>query len=150
MIIPAGQMSEECARVIWIILAIGADSIVGVLVWFYIIDPLKERAEEKKARRKDMAKTLLTLYKEPGKDPVVKTIENELWALQRAVGGNIEVVNYRDGIVMIIDEEGYMRFKRGNIFGISGPIVVCRVEGEDFASLKDEEILDLARKDFAE
>lgn len=97
-----------------------------------------------------MNKTLLTLYKEPGKDPVVKTIPNTLHDLQQAVCGNIEVVDYKDGIVMLCDEEGYLYGLRENVHGIYGPIVVCRVDGEDFASLKGTEILDLARKDFAE
>lgn len=132
------------------ILVSRAVTIILVFAWFYIIEPLKEWAEEEIARRRSMNKTLLTLYKEPGKDPVVKTIPNTLYDLQQAVGGQIDVVDYKDGIVMLIDEEGYLYGLRENVHGIYGPIVVCRVDGEDFASLKGTEILDLARKDFAE
>ena len=97
-----------------------------------------------------MEKALLTIYKEPGKCPTVKVIDNEFKPLQKAVGRLIEVVDYKDGIVMLIDEEGYLYGLRENVHGVYGPIVVCRVDGEDFASLKGTEILDLARTDFAE
>ena len=96
-----------------------------------------------------MNKTLLTLYKEPGKDPVVKTIPNTLHDLQQAVGGNIEVVDYKDGLIILCDEEGYIKGKEPNVFGICGPVVVCRTKGEDFASVGEGEIAKLL-KEFSE
>lgn len=36
-------------------------------------------------------------------------IENELRALQQAIGGYIETVGLRDGGVMIVDEEGLLK-----------------------------------------
>lgn len=146
MIIPVGQMSEEQALVIWVILAIGAVVLVWMIVWAYIIEPLKERAEREALRRKNMNKSLLTIYKEPGKGPTVKVIDNELKPLQRAVGGYIEVVDYKDGLIILCDEEGYIKGKEPNVFGICGPVVVCRTKGEDFASVREGEIAKLLKE----
>lgn len=152
MIIPVGptsEMSEGCALALEIV-AIG--SLVGItliIAWFYIIEPLKERAEREALRRKNMNKSLLTIYKEPGKDPTVKVIDNELKPLQRAVGGYIEVVDYKDGLIILCDEEGYIKGKEPNVFGICGPVVVCRTKGEDFASVGEGEIAKLL-KEFSE
>ena len=93
-----------------------------------------------------MEKALLTIYKEPGKGPTVKVIDNELKPLQRAVGGYIEVVDYRDGIVILCNEEGYLYGLRENVLGIYGPIVLCRAEGEDFASVRYDEVPKLIKE----
>ena len=128
------------------ILVSRAVAIVLILAWFYIVEPLKERAKEKKARRNSMEKALLTIYKEPGKGPTVKVIDNELKPLQRAVGGYIEVVDYKDGLIILCDEEGYIKGKEPNVFGICGPVVVCRTKGEDFASVGEGEIAKLLKE----
>lgn len=146
LIIPVGQMSEEQARAIWVILAIGAVVLAWMIAWAYIIEPLKERAEREALRRKNMNKSLLTIYKEPGKGPTVKVIDNELKPLQRAVGGYIEVVDYKDGLIILCDEEGYIKGKEPNVFGICGPVVVCRTKGEDFASVGEGEIAKLLKE----
>lgn len=93
-----------------------------------------------------MEKALLTIYKEPGKGPTVKVIDNELKPLQRAVGRLIEVVDYKDGVIILCDEEGYIKGKAPNVFGICGPIVLCRAEGEDFASLRYDEVPKLIKE----
>lgn len=93
-----------------------------------------------------MEKALLTIYKEPGKGPTVKVIDNELKPLQKAVGRLIEVVDYKDGVIILCDGEGYFKGKAPNVFGICGPIVLCRAEGEDFASLRDDEVPKLIKE----
>ena len=51
-------------------------------------------------------KQMEVLMVEPGKYPYVTTIENELEAMQKAVGGYIEAISLDDGNVIILNEEG--------------------------------------------
>ena len=79
---------------------------------------------------------MMVIYIEPGKNPVVRDIPNELEALQAAVGGYIETVTLTRDCVVICDEEGLLKGKPFNIriAGIPfvGPIVVAGVDGEEF------------------
>lgn len=93
-----------------------------------------------------MEKMLRVIYKAPGEAPVEKMVKNEPHALQQTICGYIEVVDYRDGIIILCDEEGYLYGLRENVLGIYGPIVLCRVEGEDFASLRDDEVPKLIKE----
>lgn len=140
-----GLTSEEHTLIIQILVS-RAVTIVLILAWFYIIEPLKEWVQEEALRRKNVNKSILTIYKEPGKGPTVKVIDNELKPLQRAVGGHIEVVDYKDGLIILCDEEGYIKGKEPNVFGIYGPVVVCRTKGEDFASVGEGEIAKLLKE----
>lgn len=90
--------------------------------------------------------TLLALVKEPGKRPTVKIIDNTLRELQRAVGGHIEVVAYRDDYIMLVDEEGLLKCLPENILGIHGNIVLAREDGEDFAGLRGYDIPELMKE----
>ena len=49
---------------------------------------------------------LKVLYKEVGKKPEVKIIENELEDFQKLVDGLIELVYIDDGVCMFLNEEG--------------------------------------------
>lgn len=149
MIIPVGptsEMSEGCALALEIVVIGSLVALVLMVAWFYIIEPLKERAEREAPRRKNMNKPLLTIYKEPGKGPTVKVIDNELEPLRRAVGRYIKIVDYKDGLIILCDEEGHIKGKEPNIFGICGPVVVCRTKGEDFASVGEGEIAKLLKE----
>ena len=92
---------------------------------------------------------ILAVIKDPGKGPYVTHLDNTLKPLQRAVGGHIEAVDYKDGLIILCDEEGYIKGKAPNVFGICGPVVVCRTKGEDFASVREGEIAKLL-KEFSE
>lgn len=77
---------------------------------------------------------------------VVK-VENNLEALQEAVEGWIECVTLRDGICLIVNEEGKYsglpvncRF-RGD--WIKGNMLFVGSDGEDFCSLTDDQIKDV-------
>lgn len=101
-----------------------------------------------------MEEMLRMIYKEPGREPEVRDIPNTLDALQLAVGGfvekvHIQTVDYKRGTIIICDDEGYLNGLEPNVLGICGPLLVCRTDGEDFASLKDWEIPGLLEKDFA-
>ena len=89
---------------------------------------------------------LRILFKEVGKKPKVMEIEDTLEAKQNLVGGLIEVVSYKDDMVLICNEEGKvynmpenLRFPNDSIMGN------CFVVGDDwenagFKSLNVEQI----------
>lgn len=61
-----------------------------------------------------MAKKLTVVMVEPHKAPYVTKIDDELSALQKAVGGYIEVVGNGDGTLIICNEEGKLQGLEGN------------------------------------
>ena len=79
----------------------------------------------------------------------VKDIPNTLEALQKIVGGNIEVFRaFADkDIVTICNEEGYLLNLKPNKYfpGIVGNVVICGVNGEEFTSISTEKAKKLAR-----
>lgn len=98
---------------------------------------------------------LKILFKEVGKRPKVMEIDDTLEAKQKLVGGLIEVVHYKDNMLLICNEEGKnlqmppnLKFENTYILGD------CFVIGDDyknsgFKSLSIEEIR-TARKDLLE
>lgn len=87
-------------------------------------------------------------------------IENSLKALQKAVGGNIEIFTPSDdpavyvlneeGKFMGLDENRALYDERGNLFDvIAGPFLVCGVDGDDFISLSPE-LMEKYKKQFFE
>ena len=91
-----------------------------------------------------MAK-IKALVKDPGKEPEIVEVENTLEGLQGLVGGYIEVVTVvPDRLVMLVDEEGKMKGKKGNFFFtklddfIVGTAVFLGTDGEEFASIPGE------------
>ena len=87
-------------------------------------------------------KQMEVLMVEPGKYPYVTTIENELEAMQKAVGGYIEAISLDDGNVIILNEEGKLMGLEGNrALGddiLVGPFFIAGSDGEHFASLSKE------------
>lgn len=82
------------------------------------------------------------LYVEPGKEPVITEVKNELRSLQQAVQGWIEVVPLDNDTLLICNEEGKLQGMQGNrrLAGgtvIAGPFLVVGDGGEDFCSLTD-------------
>ncbi len=93
-------------------------------------------------------KNIEVIILEPNKQPVVKTIKNELEVLQELVGGYIECVR-ADGYDIVINEEGKLNDLEPNfmIYGgadyIAGTAVFVGVdysEGE-FKSLSKGQIM---------
>lgn len=90
------------------------------------------------------ADLIRALYVEPGKEPVVVEVRNELRSLQRAVQGLIELVPLDRKTSLICNEEaklegmqGNRRLDSGEI--IAGPFLVVGDAGSDFCSLTDEQ-----------
>lgn len=86
-------------------------------------------------KRKKMIQAIII---EPGKDPRIETIPNELHTLQRLVDGYIEVCPLAEDMVMIINEEGKLRGLPKNfwmeVIGgyIVGTAVFVGVDGDEF------------------
>ena len=80
---------------------------------------------------------MIVIIKEPGKDPILTDINNNLKALQDAVGGYIETFTIGDGMTVICNEEGRIlglpyncTFKNWQDF--YGTIVIAGSGGEEF------------------
>lgn len=89
---------------------------------------------------------ILAVIKDPGKKPIVMNIDNTLKAFQSAVGGFIEVVNYKNGVILLVNEEGRLLHMPENILGIAGPIVAIRAKGEEFDSIRSAEVPKLLKE----
>jgi len=93
-----------------------------------------------------MAEYLKVVMVEPHKAPYVTEIEDELSALQRAVGGYIEVVGNGDGTLIVCNEEGKLEGLEGNrrihdgMSIIAGTFFVVGEDGENFRSLTESEV----------
>ena len=81
---------------------------------------------------------------EPGKPGYVKDIEDKLENLQQIVGGYIEAITLKPGVVLVCNEEGKIKglpINRDIGFDyICGTFFICGTKGEDFASLNDIQV----------
>lgn len=95
-----------------------------------------------------MGKELTGFMIHPYKRGRKLTIQNELHDIQKAVGGLIEVYKpFKDSrYLLICDEEGKYKGLDSSIIvakgrdQIAGSAFICKEDGEEFASLSDEEI----------
>ena len=91
-----------------------------------------------------MDKKIRVLVKEPGKEAELREIPNTLKALQSAVGGQIETVNFAQDCTLVVNVEGKLQGLLPNFlfFGdvIAGTAVLAGVDGEEFCSLTDEQV----------
>ena len=93
-----------------------------------------------------MAEKLTVVMVEPHKTPYVTEIADELSALQRCVGGYLEVVGNGDGTLIICNEEGKLQGLEGNrrirdgMSIIAGTFFVVGDDGENFRSLTESEV----------
>lgn len=94
-----------------------------------------------------MAEKLTVVMVKPHKTPYVTEIADELSALQRCVGGYIEVVGNGDGTLIICNEEGKLIGLEGNrrihdgMSVIAGNFFVVGDDGENFRSLTKSEVV---------
>ena len=92
---------------------------------------------------------MIVVTKEPGKDPNVTTITNDLEGIQKAVGGFFEVVRFWDNIVLVCNDNGKFEGLPYNFtfYGdrIVGPVFFCGEtlgeDGGEFCDLTEEQIL---------
>lgn len=82
------------------------------------------------------------IIKEPGKKPRITEIENNLAALQKAVGGYIETVTFAENCCIICNEEGRLQGLPYNLTfcggSFVGTILFIGVAGDEFADLSKE------------
>lgn len=83
---------------------------------------------------------------DPGKPAELIDIENELKPLQDAVGGHIETVHLTSELIIIADEEGLLKGKTPNRWGLVGTFLVVGDGGEEFRGLTDTEVDFLKRR----
>ena len=88
---------------------------------------------------------ILVVIKEPGQAPRVEPLfENTLEAFQKAVGGYIETVTLAEDLVIICNEEGWLRGLPFNVkicgFNLAGTVVAVGVKGDEFASIKAKNV----------
>lgn len=84
------------------------------------------------------------LYKEVGKPPEERVIDNTLEALQELVRGYIEVVHFGD-LLMIVNEDGkFLEMEPHIAFPadvVVGNVVILGEDGEEFRGLTQAEII---------
>lgn len=82
------------------------------------------------------------LFVEPGKHPCMIKLENTLEAMQKTVGGYIEMIDLDHGDVIVVNEEGKLIGLEGNRrLGndiLTGSFFIAGTSGEDLASLSKE------------
>lgn len=112
---------------------------------------LKEIKEELDFKEDTENKKLKIVYKEVGKDPVVMEIDDTLEAKQKLVGGLIEVVPYKDNLLLICNEEGKITNLKPNLqFDYDYIVGNCFVVGDDFEnggfkSIEETQIEDIKK-----
>lgn len=103
----------------------------------------------------DEPEKLKVIYKEVGKAPIVMEIEDTLEAKQELVGGLIEVVPYKENLLLICNEEGKIADLKPNLqFNYDYIAGNCFVVGDDFEnagfkSIEESQIDDI-KKDLAD
>ena len=91
-----------------------------------------------------MESKLNVVIKEPGKEPFIKEIEDDLTTYQEILGGMMEMVPFEKGQVLLCNDEGKLKGLEPNLILPSGEIIVgtaiiVGTDGEEFRSLTDEE-----------
>ena len=78
-------------------------------------------------------KKLKVIYKQVGKDPIVMEIDDTLEDKQKLVGRLIEVVPYKEDLLLVCNEEGKILNQKPNLdFGYDYIAGNCFVVGDDF------------------
>lgn len=81
---------------------------------------------------------ITVLFKEPGKDAVIRQVEDDYQEIQKLVDGYFECMPFSDEAVLIVNEEGKLRGMPFNFHcwdDIVGPAIVCGVSGEEFSDV---------------
>lgn len=77
---------------------------------------------------------------EPHKPAELRDIPNTLEACQKVVEGPIQTVRLTTELLIVCNEEGWIRGMQPNRLGLVGPFFVCTTAGEDFDGLCESQI----------
>ena len=93
----------------------------------------------------DIREKIKVVVQHPGEISRIVSVPDTLEALQKLVGGYIEVVSIGRGLLLVLNEEGKLRGMKENVrcvqYGtIFGPVFITADKDEDFRSLTTEEI----------
>jgi antirestriction protein len=111
----------------------------------YTLEELKEQYNLEDIKK------LKIVFKEVGKDPVVMEIEDTLEAKQKLVGGLIEIVPYKDDLLLVCNEEGKITNLKPNLqFDYDYIAGNCFIIGDDyengdFKSVEESQIEDIKK-----
>ena len=111
----------------------------------YTLEELEEKYDLEDTKK------LKFIFKEVGKDPIVMEIDDTLEAKQKLVGGLIEVVPYKDNLLLICNEEGKITNLKPNLqFDYDYISGNCFIVGDDFEnsgfkSVEDNQIEDIKK-----
>ena len=111
----------------------------------YTLEELKEQYDLEEIKR------LKVIFKEVGKDPVVMEIDDTLEDKQKLVGGLIEVVPYKDNLLLVCNEEDNLENIKPNLqFDYDYIAGNCFIVGDDyensgFKSIEDNQIEDIKK-----
>ena len=109
----------------------------------YTLDELREKYDLEDVKK------LKVIYKEVGKEPIEMEIDDTLEAKQKLVGGLIEVVPYKDDLLLICNEEGKITNLKPNLqFDYDYIAGNCFIVGDDyenadFKSIPDDKIQEI-------
>ena len=111
----------------------------------YTLEELKEQYDLEEIKK------LKVIFKEVGKNPVVMEIDDTLEAKQKLVGGLIEIVPYKDDLLLICNEEGKITNLKPNLqFDYDYIAGNCFIVGDDyensgFKSIEDSQVEDIKK-----
>ena len=93
----------------------------------------------------DIREKIKVVVQHPGEISRIVSVPDTLEALQKLVGGYIEVVSIGRGLLLVLNEEGRLRGMKENVrcvqYGtIVGTVFVTAADGDEFRSLTTEEI----------
>lgn len=111
----------------------------------YTLEELKEQYDLEET------KILKVIFKEVGKNPVVMEIDDTLEVKQKLVGGLIEIVPYKDDLLLVCNEEGKITNLKPNLqFDYDYIAGNCFIVGDDyensgFKSIENSQIEDIKK-----
>lgn len=111
----------------------------------YTLEELKEQYDLEETKK------LKVIFKEVGKEPVVMEIDDTLEAKQELVGGLIEIVPYKDDLLLVCNEEGKITNLKPNLqFDYDYIAGNCFIVGDDyensgFKSIEESQIEEIKK-----
>lgn len=111
----------------------------------YTLEELKEQYDLEETKK------IKVIFKEVGKDPVVMEIDDTLEAKQKLVGGLIEIVPYKDDLLLVCNEEGKITNSKPNLqFDYDYIAGNCFIVGDDyensgFKSIEESQVEDIKK-----